>query len=122
MTKLSWVASGLLVATAALAFLILAFLSEEVTLHFYALTLFLLLDLVLAGLVLLRPSKTTFSLVAVWAALRVVLFVGGVFAPILQAPSAEDNPAEFQVLELMTILQIGLTVVALRARSTLIRP
>jgi hypothetical protein len=120
--KASWIAGGLLVVTAMSGLISLSFLSEEVTLHFYALTLFLILDLVLAGFVLLRPSKTSFTLVAIWSILRIALFIGDISqASILQAPSAEDNPLEFQMLEFIVIIQIGLIGVAWKARSALIR-
>lgn len=120
--KASWIAGGLLAVTTMLALIILAFLSEEVTLHFYALIVFVVLDLVLAGFVLLRPSKISFTLVALWGILRIVLFVGDISqASILQSPSAEDNPLEFRMLELIAILQIGLIGVAWKGRSALIR-
>jgi hypothetical protein len=120
--KASWIAGGLLAATAVLALVILGFLTEEVTLHFYALTLFLLLDIVFAGLVLVRPSKMSFTLVALWSILRILLFVGDLSqASILQAPSPDENPLEFQILELIVFIQIVLIGVAWKGRSTMAR-
>jgi hypothetical protein len=109
------------VVIAILGVIILIFLSEEVTFHVYALILYVLADFVVAGFVLLKPSKTSFTLAALWSLLRIVLFVGDISrTAILQASPAEENPLEFQVLELIAILQIAVIATAWKARSALI--
>ena len=49
--------------------------------HFYALILFVIVDFVLSGLVVAKPSRAAFRLAAVWCALRIVLQLGDISSP-----------------------------------------
>lgn len=59
--------------------------------HAYGLILFVVIDFAVAGLLLVRPSSTAFTLAAAWGALRIVIQAGDVFV----APTFGMNYAEF---------------------------
>lgn len=92
-SKISKAVGGLLVFTGLLGLLILAedqVLWASAASHAYTLIAFVILDLVMAALVLLKSSKMVFTLVAAWSGLRVALQIGDVFlAPTFQLTYAQ---------------------------------
>jgi hypothetical protein len=111
-------------------------LSEVAPLHYYALTVFVLVDFVLAGLVVVHPSKSTLTLAVAWSLLRIIIQVGdivlgstfgtnayfnaGQFGIYLFNPlyTTSDNPPGIPggVLDLILILQLAVVGLGWKAR------
>ncbi len=128
LSKTSKFVGALLAIIGVLGIIILVFdsvLREYAPSHFGALIVFVLVDFSLASLVVIKPSKATFTLAAVWSVLRIALLVGDVLQGVsfnyLFNPlnAVEGNPPGIPaaVLDLMLILQIIVIPMSVRART-----
>jgi len=106
-----------------------------VTDHFYALILFVIVDLVLSGLVVAKPGRAAFRLAAIWCALRIVLQLGDIsqaplyqltyaqfadylFNPVSSVSSSLGNPPGVPGLLLDLIIILEVAIIVLVARPT----
>ena len=131
----SKVVAVLLVITGILGVVILGtdqILRQTALAHAYVLAVFVIIDLAVAGVVLVKPTKMNFTLSALWSVLRLVLQIADVsqahmyqmryreFAAYLFTPTmaTPPNPTGIPgaVIDLIMILEIIVTVVAWRAR------
>lgn len=97
--------------------------------HAYALIIFVVIDFALAGLIVAKPSKLTFTLLVAWSVLRILLLVADVatndnpasFANYLFNPTSHDapNPAGIPGLfiDLMVILELIVIWISWTRRS-----
>jgi len=104
--------------------------------HFYALILFVIVDFVLSGLVIARPSRIAFKLAAIWCALRIMLqladisqaplyqftyaqFADYLFNPVSSLSSSLGNPPGVPgiLLDLVIILEIVIVVSVAKPRG-----
>lgn len=85
---------GALVAlTALLGIVILAAdkILPLVPVHYYALIAFVIVDFVVAGVVIMKPSKMSFTLAAGWSLLRILIQIADIFqASAVGMPSYAD--------------------------------
>jgi hypothetical protein len=127
---------SLLALTAILGIVILAAdqVLPSVPAHYSALVAFVIIDFVIAGFVLAKPSKMSFTLAAGWSALRILLQFADVtqgpglgmtyneFADYLFDPLATNtgNPMGVPALliDLMIILEAAVISLAWKARSS----
>jgi hypothetical protein len=127
---------SLLALTAILGIVILAAdqVLPSVPAHYYALVVFVIIDFAIAGLVLAKPSKMSFTLAAGWSALRILLQFADVtqgpglgmtyneFADYLFDPLATNtgNPIGVPALliDLIIILEAAVISLAWKARSS----
>lgn len=88
--------AALLGITALLGVVLLAVdptLREYAPINEAALVVFIIIDLILAGIVYLKPSRTTFNLVVGWSILRIIMQIGDIATlPFLQGRSLLQGP------------------------------
>lgn len=127
-SKTSKSVGALLAIIGVLGIIILAFdsvLRGYAPSHFDALIVFVLVDFSLASIVVIKPSKATFTLAAVWSVLRIALLLGDVLQGVsfnyLFNPLnvVDGNPPGIPaaVLDLMLILQVIVIPMSVRART-----
>jgi len=137
-SKASRVAGGFLALAGVLDIVLLALdqVLRTVPQHFYALVVFVVIDFILAGFVLAKPSKTSFTLALAWSLIRIIIqaadvsqgpvfgFTYGDFADYLFNPlsswqmklgNATGIPAV--LIDLIVLFEIIVFVVAWNARS-----
>jgi hypothetical protein len=137
-SKASRVAGGLLAISGVLGVIILALdqVLRGVPLHMYSLVVFVIIDFILAGYVLAKPSRMPFTLAAAWSLIRVVLQVADVsqahlfqfryrefadylFNPFSSWPATLGNPpgVPATLIDLIVLSEIIVVAVAWGARS-----
>jgi hypothetical protein len=108
-------------------------LREAAPMHVYGLVLFVIIDFAVAGFVIVKPTKTTFTLAALWSVLRIVIQLGDVsqahvygmryteFANYLFNPAITTSPnppgVPGAIIDLILLLEVLVIVLARGARS-----
>ena len=64
---------------------------KDAPLHAYGLVAFVVVDLVLLGLVMMRPTKQTLRIVLGWGLLQIVIMLANIF----NGPSTYGSPSDF---------------------------
>jgi len=136
-SKASRYVAGLLALTGIMGIEILAVdqvLRETAPMHFYGLILFVVIDFAVAGFVMVKQTKTAFSLAAIWSLMRIVIQLADVsrahdlgmryreFANYLFNPTLTTSPnptgVPGAIIDLILLLEIVVFVIAWRARSS----
>lgn len=127
-SKAARAVGGLLAVVGVLGVIIIVFdsvLQEYAPLHFDALIVFVIVDFSLASLAMIKPSKATFTLAALWSVLRIALLIGDVLQGVsfnyLFNPFnvVDENPPGIPgaMLDLMLVLQLVVIPISLKARN-----
>ena len=134
----SKVVGALLVITGLLGIVILGtdqILMTSAPLHVYGLVVFVIVDFIVGGLVLAKPSKMGFALCALWSLLRIIIQI----ADVSQAQMFQMQPGDFAnylfnpavvtppnppgvpaaIIDLIILLELVVIVVAFRARGSI---
>lgn len=137
-SKASKFAGGLLAITGILGVIVLAVdqVLRGAPQHLYALVVFVIIDFILAGYVLAKPLKMSFTFAAVWSVIRIILqladisqahlyefryreFADYLFNPFSSWPTTLGNlpGVPSALIDLIVLFEIIVIIVAWGARS-----